>query len=199
MTTEATDVEESNHGILLLDASCLLNLYATGRLLQVAQALPWQLAVVDYVMEQEALYVRTIEQYEGQGETMPVDLSPLIDGGHLVVLRLESSSEEAHFVQLAASLDDGEAMTGAVARNRGYAVAIDDRKARRVLGEWAPGVRLVSTLELMQQWGASVHQIQEVSHALRSMRYGARYFPGPRDPLYEWWRNIVEGPTNGES
>ena len=198
MTTEATDVEDSDHGTLLLDASCLLNLYATGRLLEVAQALPWQLAVVDYVLEQEALYVRTVELYEGEVETLPVDLSPLIDGGLLVVVRLETASEEAHFVELAASLDDGEAMTGAIARNRGFAVAIDDRKARRVLGEWAPGVRLVSTLELVQQWGASV-PIDDVSRALRSMRHGARYVPGPRDPLYEWWRNIVEGPTTGES
>ena len=198
MTTEATDVEEADHGILLLDASCLLNLYATGRLLEVAQALPWQLAVVDYVMEQEALYVRTVELYEGEVETVPVDLSPLIEGGLIVVVRLETAGEEAHFVELAANLDDGEAMTGSIARNRSHAVAIDDRKARRVLGEWAPGVRLVSTLELMQQWGASV-QIEDVSHALRSMRHGARYVPGPRDPLYEWWRNLVEGPTNGES
>ena len=198
MTAEATDVEESDHGILLLDASCLLNLYATSRLLEVAQALPWQLAVVDYVMEQEALYVRTVELYEGEVETVQVDLSPLIEGGLLVVVRLETAGEEAHFVELAANLDDGEAMTGVIARNRGYAVAIDDRKARRVLGEWAPGVRLVSTLELMQQWGASV-PIEDVSRALRSMRHGARYFPGPRDPQYEWWRNIVEGPTNGES
>ena len=154
MTTEATDVEDSDHGILLLDASCLLNLYATGRLLEVAQALPWQLAVVDYVMEQEALYIRTVELYEGEVETVPVDLSPLIEGGLLVVVRLETAGEEAHFVELAANLDDGEAMTGSIARNRSHAVAIDDRKARRVLGEWAPGVRLVSTLELMQQWGA---------------------------------------------
>ena len=198
MTAEATDVEDSDHGTLLLDASCLLNLYATGRLLEVAQALPWQLAVVDYVLEQEALYVRTVELYEGEVETLPVDLSPLIDGGLLVVVRLETASEEAHFVELAASLDDGEAMTGAIARNRSFAVAIDDRKARRVLGEWASGVRLVSTLELVQQWGASV-PIDDVSRALRSMRHGARYVPGPRDPLYEWWRNIVEGPTTGES
>ena len=198
MTAEATDVEDSDHGTLLLDASCLLNLYATGRLLEVAQALPWQLAVVDYVLEQEAFYVRTVELYEGEVETLPVDLSPLIDGGLLVVVRLETASEEAHFVELAASLDDGEAMTGAIARNRSFAVAIDDRKARRVLGEWASGVRLVSTLELVQQWGASV-PIDDVSRALRSMRHGARYVPGPRDPLYEWWRNIVEGPTTGES
>ena len=55
-----------------------------------------------------------------------------------MVMRLETPSEEASFVELAAVLDDGEAVTGAIALNRGHLVAIDDRKARRVLGGKAP-------------------------------------------------------------
>ena len=192
MTAEAIDTNGPDQGVLLLDASCLLNLYATGRLLEIAQALAWQLAVVDYVMEQEALYVRIIGQFDEQGETVPVDLSQLVDGGLLVVVRLETASEEAHFVELAANLDDGEAMTGAIGRNRGYAVAIDDRKARRVLGEWAPELRLISTLGLIHQWSATV-PAQEVTRALEAMRYGARYVPGNRDPLYRWWRDLIDG------
>ena len=124
-------------------------------------------------------------------------VSPLIDDGLLLVVRLDNPDEEASFVGLAAVIDDGEAMTGAIALSRGFSVAIDDRKARRVLGEWAHGVRLVSTLELIQQWGASV-QIEDVSRALQYMRHGARYFPGPRDPLYGWWRSMVEGTTYDE-
>ena len=192
MTAEAIDANGPDQGVLLLDASCLLNLYATGRLLEIAQALAWQLAVVDYVMEQEALYVRTIGQFDEQGETVPVDLSQLVDGGLLVVVRLETASEEAHFVELAANLDDGEAMTGAIGRNRGYAVAIDDRKARRVLGEWAHELRLISTLEIVRRWSATV-PAQEVTRALEAMRYGARYVPGNRDPLYRWWRDLIDG------
>ena len=198
MTAEATDVEGPDQGVLLLDASCLLNLYATGRLLEVAQALPWQLAVVDYVMEQEALFVRTIEQHEEQGETVPVDLSQFIDGGLILVVSLEGPGEQAYFVELAAELDDGEAMTGAIAINRGFAVAIDDRKARRVLERKDPGLRLVSTLELVHRWSVGVSG-EEVNRALQAMRYGAWYVPGNRDPLYGWWRNMVEGPIDSES
>ncbi len=192
MTAGAADT-----GVLLLDASCILNLYATGRLLEIAATLPWQLAVVDYVLEQEALYVRTIGAYEGQGGTVPVDLSPLIDAGLLLVVRWEPPIEEAAFVELAAVLDDGEAVTGAIAINRGYSVAIDDRKARRVLGERGPGVKLVSTLELMRQWGTAV-PTQEVSHALRAMQHRARYVPGQRDPLYAWWSDMMEGSNANE-
>ena len=99
---------------------------------------------------------------------------------------------------LAADLDDGEAMTGAIAANRGFAVAIDDRKARRVLGRKDSGLRLVSTLELVHRWSMGVSE-EETNRALQAMRYGARYVPGNRDPLYDWWRNAVEGPSDGES
>ena len=119
-------------------------------------------------------------------------LYPLVDDGLLLVVWLEDPNEEAYFVELAATLDDGEAITGAIALNRGYSVAIDDRKARRVLGEKAPGMRLVSTLELVQHWATAVTS-QEVILVLRAMQHGAHYIPGQRDPLYDWWRAIMEG------
>ena len=68
MTSEAPVIEWPGEGVLLLDASCLLNLYATGRMIETAAALPWQLAVVDYVLEHEALCVRAIGAYEGRGK-----------------------------------------------------------------------------------------------------------------------------------
>ena len=191
MTSGAAENEGPDTGVLILDASCLLNLYATDRMLEIAAALPWQLAVADYVLEQEALYVRTIGAQEEQEETVPVDLSTLIDEGLLLVLRLKNPSEQSSFVELAAVLDDGEAVTGAIALNRGHAVAIDDRKAIRVLGEKARGMRLVSTLELMRQWSAFV-PAQEVREALRAMQHRARYVPGQRGPLHDWWRDMME-------
>ena len=195
MTAEAPGNKWPETGVLLLDASCLLNLYATGRIMEVAASLPWQLAVVDYVMEQEALYVRTIGASGEQEETVPVDLSPLVEEGLLLVMRLEAPGEEASLVELAAVVDDGEAVTGAIALNRGYSVAIDDRKARRVLGEKAPGMRLVSTLELMRRWAESV-TIEEVGRALRAMQHRARYVPGQQDPLYAWWHDMMEASGN---
>ena len=195
MRAEAPGNKWPETGVLLLDASCLLNLYATGRIMEIAASLPWQLAVVDYVMEQEVLYVRTIGASGEQEETVPVDLSPLLDEGLLLVMRLEVPGEEASLVELAAVVDDGEAVTGAIALNRGYSVAIDDRKARRVLGEKAPGMRLVSTLELMRQWAESV-TIEEVGRALRAMQHRARYIPGQQDPLYAWWHTMMEASGN---
>ena len=114
-----------------MDASCLLNLYATGRLRDIALAQPYRLGVADYVLEREALYVWRSSSGEGQEERVLVDLARLIEEGIIQVLRLEHQEEEATFVNLASMVDDGEAITAALAVHRGCAVATDDRKARR--------------------------------------------------------------------
>ena len=88
-------------------------------------------------------------------------------------------------MRLASLVDDGEAVTSALALHRDCSIAIDDRKARRVLGEVMPEVALVSTLELMQLWfeEASV-PTGELQKALMAMQTGASYLPGRRDSLY---------------
>ena len=154
----------------------------------------YQLVVADYVLEQEAIYVR-IPGSEGlYDERAPVDLDPLVNEGLIQVMRLEQLSEESTFVDLAALVDDGEAVTGALALHHGCSIATDDRKARRVLGERAPGVPLVPTLELLKLWAdaATVPDI-ELRAAMAEMRSGASYVPGDRDPLYTWWRAVLHG------
>ena len=181
---------------LLLDASCLLNLYATGRLREIALALPYPLGVTDYVCEQEALYMWRPDPSGNREEREPVDISPLIDEGLIEVAHLESVEEEATFIDLAAQIDDGEAVTGALALHRGYSLATDDRKARRVLGESAPTVPLVSTLELVKLWAeASSASPDVLRSALDGMRTGASYIPGDRDPLYSWWSEVMGSGT----
>ncbi len=180
-------------GSLLLDASCLLNLYATGRLREIAVTLPYQLRVTDYVLEREALYVWRPSSTGGQEVREPVDLSPLVDEGLIQVMRLEHPEEEATFVDLAALVDDGEAITGALALHRGCSVATDDRKARRVLGERTPSIQLVSTLELLKLWEEEGSVPGRVFRAaLAEMQSGASYIPGERDPLYTWWQSILD-------
>ena len=151
--------------------------------------LPYQLVVADYVLEQEAIYVR-IPGPEGlYDERAPVDLYPLVNEGLIQVMRLEQLQEKSTFVDLAALVDDGEAVTGALALHRGCSIATDDRKARRVLGERAPTVPLVSTLELLKLWvdEATVPDI-ELRAAIADMQSGASYVPGDKDSLYTWWR-----------
>ncbi len=181
---------------LLLDASCLLNLYATRFLREIADTVPYQFAVSDYVLEQETLYIWCLGPDDTREERVPVDLSPLVGEGLIIVMRLEHLEEELTLIDLAVSIDDGEATTGALAFHRGCSVATDDRKARRVIRERFPTVPLVSTLELLNLWAqsGSVSNI-DLQEAMMSMQTGASYVPGYRDPLYSWWREIIHGST----
>ena len=180
-------------GCLLLDASCLLNLYATGYLREIAAAIDMRLQVARYVLEHEAIYTWALSVESGHDEPVPVDISPLIADGLIHVIDLERTAEQATFVELAALVDDGEAVTGALAFHRGCAVATDDRKARRIFGERIPSVQLVSTLELLKLWADVGHVADtDLRTAMIAMRSGASYIPRSRDPLFEWWSAIIE-------
>ena len=184
-------------GRLLLDASCLLNLYATGRMRDIAASTGYQFEVADYVLRYEAFYVLQTNLEGAAEERVPVDLDSLIGDGLLHVVELEGEDVLSSFVQLASLVDDGEAATGALALHRDCSVAIDDRKARRVMGEVMPGVALVSTLELMQLWAEEAStSASELQEALRAMQIRASYVPGRRDPLYGWWLSEMSAPQS---
>ena len=177
---------------LLLDANCLLNLYATGRLREITVALPYQLWVADYVVEHEALFIRRPDSTDAKDVQESVDLTPLFKEGLIQLMCLNHPAEESTYVDLAAHLDDGEAITGALALHRDCSIATDDRKARHVLSQYAPSVELVSTLDLLKLWAEEVQiPCDELGAAMAEMQSCASYFPGARDPLYEWWRSIV--------
>jgi predicted nucleic acid-binding protein len=177
---------------LILDASCLLNLYASGRLREIAQASPQRLVVVDYVIQQEALYIRRRSAVQDQEERESVDIAPLISAGLLQVITINCEAEAATFVDLAGEMDDGEALTCALAIHRQYDAATDDRKAQRILFTRAPQVVIRSTLAIVRQWAELTGITKtELRAVLVNIRFGAHYYPGVRDPYYEWWNDAV--------
>ena len=98
------------------------------------------------------------------------------------------------FVNFAAFMDDGEAATGAIAANRNWAIATDDRKAIRFLEQNVPSIKIVSTLELVKHWADSVIPPAEtVQMVLQNIRTLARYIPNVNHPLYKWWEANIGG------
>ena len=175
------------HSHMLLDACCVLNLYATGRMDRILRALPWRIAVADRVAG-EALYLRRGGGGEDTDERDPVDLGPLIAQGLIEVLQLENEDEAASFVGFAAQLDDGEAMTCALALHRGGVVGTDDRKARRICGLQVPPLAIRSTPTMLKIW-VDNEQIAdaELRQSLVTIRERARFVPGRHEPLQAWW------------
>ncbi len=97
------------------------------------------------------------------------------------------------YVNFAASLDDGEAITGAIAVHRNWAIGSDDRRAISLFAKEAPQLQRISTLELMKHWVDSTELPADVVRsALRNVRFRAKYVPYSRHPLYHWWRTYME-------
>lgn len=162
-------------GCIVLDACCLINLSVSGRASEIVGALGVPVAVVDYVLEQEALTVQE-ELWKGIVQTVS----------------LQNEAEENAFVDFAVYLDDGEALTCAIAQARGWAVASDDRKVGTLLRQNFPHVQLVTTPELVKQWAdRETPGDAELRSVLESIQDEARYFPGVGHPLYGWWRQSL--------
>lgn len=173
--------------ITLLDACALLSLFATGRMQEIVRAVSGPVAVVDTVAV-EALFVR--KTTEGVWEEVPVDLTPLNRGGVLSTLHAETEDELLTFIDLAVDLDDGEAMTGALAIHRGCAVVTDDRKAERILAGRVP---LRSTLDLIKSW-ADGEGLPDATLRPLLLAIDERGYTPPRShPLRAWWERNMSG------
>ena len=126
-----------SHYCLILDACCAINLHMSGHMEEILQAIPGYVALAIFVLDEEILRS---------------NIQPLVDQGLIRAVSLESEAEENAFVNFAVELDDGEAVTGAIAMHRHWGIATDDRKARRVFARTNPHVQLLSTPELIKHW-----------------------------------------------
>ncbi len=167
---------------LILDASVLINVLATRQ----AAAILCAFASVGVcsAVEQESTFLRADQPGDPPER---ISLHPLIADGLLQRYDLRSEEEDL-FVNLAAELEDGEAMTMAIAHSRGLAAAVDDRKARRIAGERFPGLVLLRTSDILHAWNRAKRPPgDQLREAIRRIQAVARYRPGSDDPLHGWW------------
>ena len=168
----------------IIDTCCLLNLCDVGPLSDWLPRLGWTWHVPEAVIG-ETLYLRTYDN-NGEPSNEEVDLGPYVAQGVLTECTLDPGVETARYVELAASLDDGEAMALAMAETRQWLLATDDRKARRMARE--SGVRVITTPELLRRWAdVTAATEEETVAALRRVRDLARFVPGGDFPLHDWW------------
>jgi hypothetical protein len=166
-----------SHDCIILDACCAINLHMSGRMEEILKALPGDVALAIFVLDEEILRS---------------NLEPLIEQGLIRVVSPDSEAEENAFINFAAELDDGEAITGAIAMHRRWGIATDDRKARIVFARTNPRVQLLSTPELIKYW-ADTHKpsIEVIREVLRNIQTQARYKPPAAHALHAWWQSIV--------
>lgn len=165
----------------------MLSLYATRRMAEIVAVVSGPVAVADVVL-QEALYVRRI--VGGVSEREPVDITSLVASRVLSVIGTEDEGELQTFVDLAVDLDDGEAMTAALAIHRAYVLVTDDRKAERLL---AGRVRLRATLDLVKVWAETEQVDDDTVRAALTGIYDRGYQPSNRHALKAWWDRFMSG------
>jgi predicted nucleic acid-binding protein len=173
----------------IIDTCCLLNLFASGQ----PEAILHHVGGV-HVSEHvqgEALWIREYDN-ESPPQLIPkqIDLTECIDKGAITICRFEQEEEFELFVELAQQLDDGEASVLSIAKVRGWVVATDDRKARRIATE--QGVSTISTSEMIHSWTASQNMSdRQVGDVLNCIQQFGRFVPRRSDSLYAWWMNMV--------
>jgi len=174
---------------VILDACCTLNVAATGRMAEILERLPYRFCIGRRARG-EAQWLRI----PGEEERERVDLEPLLQLSLLVIEELQEPAEETLFVQFSEQVADGEAEAAALAIRRGYILATDDRKARRVVTTGHQSVQLISTPELIREWQDEAGiQEEDMADVLRRVAERARYRPRPNHPLWDWWLRIVGG------
>lgn len=172
---------------LILDACCILNLYATGFFEQIVQELSYDFHVGTRCRG-EAQWIRM----ENSEEREPVRLDRVFASELMVEDSLDTPQEKDLFVRFAAQMEDGEAEAAAIAVNRTHLLATDERKIHRILRERHSELRLVTTLELLKEWQNSCSLPDEqMAVVLRRVRFRARFTPRRAGPLSHWWSSLT--------
>jgi predicted nucleic acid-binding protein len=172
---------------LLLDACVAINLAATDHLPHIAQT-----AEVTFTLARQAAaevgYLRDLT--DGEVTLTPIDLG-LYDGAALEITAL-IPAEYPLYVDLARTVDDGEAATIAVAVERGIPLATDDRKARRLCAELQLAEPM-RTLGILHSYADAVRlQPAQLRNLLVKIRDRASFQPPRSDPDHKWWHEIVD-------
>ena len=172
--------------VLLNDCSVLLNLLASDCLASIAEATGWQFAICPAVRDE----VKKLRDAT-TGEMVDVDIAPLIASGLLQVLEISGDQEQTLYVEQAVVVDDGEAMSIALAVSRKLELAIDDKQAANHTRRTFPAVRLWSTPEIMKLWAdTSAIEPLLLRKAIRLVEARARYFPPKSHAQAQWWYSM---------
>jgi len=171
----------------MLDTCCALNLLASGHFEAIVRT-PLGNQAVAYAIADVAMREATALRRGGGGENaeerIPIDWTSLFTNGLIRLEASATSAELATFLSLTAQIDDGEAMTLALASTRGYGVVTDDRKAQRFLG----GVPCLGTPDLLHNWSTNAAvDASTLGIALRAIDDRARFVPPRAHPLRRWW------------
>lgn len=189
-----------------VDACCLINLLAARSIFPDpptskakgkaskpkagVTALEFTLHIPNVVANESLYLLQPDDDDESNLVKTPIDLKPHFNCGVLVACDIEGEEETNLFVQFATTLDDGEAACLAIAENRGWTMATDDRPAAALAGQF--NVPVVRTAELMREWARKAKAKKaEITAALLNIQRFAKFVPRQGSPESAWWFSHV--------
>lgn len=179
------------HEVLLLDASSIISLYASGKMREIIEALPIKVALVTEVHHGEVLYFRRKSKAKEflSWEKAPIDLQPLIGEGLLTEVDLlgEDYGVVLSFIDHPFNLGNGESLTAAVALRCNWSICVDDKRAIKRFRKAIPQIQLVSTLQIFQHWIEEAQVAKEEVWLVLQKIWG-RDEPLQKDPFFLWWQ-----------
>lgn len=176
----------------VVDCCSLLNLYTGWGGLAELRVLHRTWHVCDAVLS-EAEYTREYAE-DGSHVPVPINMKALVSEGLLLPARPETERELEDFVGFASEVDDGEAQALAIAKNRGFVLLTDDRRAAAVARRPDVGVRIISTASILQSW-AQLDRVNEARllEVISRISVLARFAPRADSAEYAWWRSYFSG------
>ena len=174
--------------LLLQDACVLINLLASGRFEDIARECGYQLVVASAVCA-ESIYIRDATTRE----PVLINLEPYVSAGLLEQMDVETEDERAAYIVYAAQLDDGEAMSLALAELRHIPLATDDRKARALIAREGIRIELSSTVGVLQAWERTADiEISQMRAVIANIQRSARFARPPAAEDRLWWQDRTE-------
>lgn len=161
---------------LVVDASIIINLNATGAADEIIAALPRPLLVTESACSE-------LEVGASRGYNDYAQLEKLIGAGVVscvslrgVALTLFERLVDGASVQ---TLDDGEAATIAYISTSVAIPVLDERKARRVCATEFPNIRILSSAELLihRQFAESVGRSRQIELIVNALKIGRMRVP----------------------
>ncbi|MFZ6746013.1 hypothetical protein ACO0LC_22535 [Undibacterium sp. JH2W] len=173
--------------VLVLDASVVINLLATGQSDAILKSLNVPLLVTDSV-------VRELEQGATEGRQEFGLLTKAINDQILKLERLEGTALRTFFELVSGdasnSLGDGEAATLALADGYGFIAAIDEKKATRIAAERFCALKLVTTIDILahERVQAALGDEKLAEATFDALRFARMQV---RDCQFDWVVNII--------
>ncbi len=179
-------------GPFILDACSVICLEAAGILQRVLHILPGDCLLASAVAD-EAQWVFSWPAGDGSQERVAIDLPMYAAEGLLKMVAPETEAEAERFVQLASTvMDNGEAMSTAIAMYRGATLITDERVATNYCRR--EDIACLSSLDIVKAWAAHDQATsEELSRALTGIVQRARYRPPRSHALFQWWIQYVDG------